>query len=208
MNTQRDATDLPNLDDLRRREPGAVEHWFLEYADALHSFVYYRVNRDPALAEDVVQETFLTALGKIERFDPRRGEMLPWLTYTARNCIRAALRRRGLSESVGRTWERIDGRLAAAFKELDAAPLPDEVVERRETAALVQMALANIPEKYRRALRSHYCGDRSLEEIAASEGTTSSAVKSLLHRARLAFKAAFQTIADSLEAPPPERRIV
>ena len=93
MSTPRETTDRPDLDGLRRREPAAVERWFLEYADALHSFVYYRVDRDQALAEDVVQETFLTALGKIESFDPRRGEMLPWLTYTARNCIRAALRR-------------------------------------------------------------------------------------------------------------------
>lgn len=207
MDTQRDAIDLRQLQSLRRREPRAVERWFLQHADALYTFVYYRVNRDETLAEDVVQETFLTALGKIEAFDPERGAMLPWLTYTARNCIRAALRRRGLLKTVGDSWDRIDGRLAAAFKELDSAPLPDELLERRETAELVQMALANIPEKYRTALRGHYCGNRSLEQIAAAEGTTASAVKSLLHRARLAFKAAFQTIADSLEQRPPERRV-
>jgi len=199
-----DPVGTADLESLRRRDPRAVERWFLEHSDALHTFVYYRVGRDDALAEDVVQETFLTALGRIEAFDPGRGEMLPWLTYTARNCIRAALRRRGLRKSVGVTWDRIDARLARAFVELDSAPLPDEVVERRETAELVQMALANIPERYRRALRNHYCRNRSLEEIAASEGSTPSAVKSLLHRGRLAFRAAFQAIADSL-GPPPRR---
>jgi len=200
--------DAPDLGGLRAREPQAVERWFLRHADALYTFAYYRVGRDDALAEDIVQETFLTALGRIEEYDPGRGAMLPWLTYTARNCIRTALRRRGLASPVGDAWEAIDAKLAAAFRRLDAAPLPDEAVQRRETAELVQMALANIPEKYRLALRSHYCRDRSLEEIAAAQGTTSSAVKSLLHRARLAFKAAFQTIAGSLEQGPPERRVI
>jgi RNA polymerase sigma-70 factor (ECF subfamily) len=208
MASQHAAADLPYLRRLRQRDPQAVERWFLDHVDPLYTFVFYRVNRDPALAEDVVQETFLTALGKIGSFDPERGAMHPWLTYTARNCIRAALRRRGLLETVGETWDRIDERLAAAFRQLGDASLPDALVERRETVELVQMALANIPEKYRRALHSHYCRERSLEEIAASLETSASAVKSLLHRARLAFKAAFQTIADAWEPRPPKRRIL
>jgi RNA polymerase sigma factor (sigma-70 family) len=207
METQSNDAAVPDLRLLREREPRAVERWFLEHADALYTFVYYRVDRDEGLAEDVVQETFLAALRRIGEYDPGRGAMLPWLTYTARNCIRSALRRRRRTSSLGEAWGPIDAKLAAAFRELDAAPLPDEAVQRRETAELVQMALAHIPENYRSALRSHYCGGRSLEEIAAAEGTTSSAVKSLLHRARLAFKAAFQTIAGSLEQGPPERRV-
>jgi len=46
--------------------------------------------RLPELAEDVTQETFLTALNRIEDFDPDRGAMLPWLPYMARNCARKA----------------------------------------------------------------------------------------------------------------------
>ena len=42
----------------------------------------------------MVQETFLSALERIDQFDDKRGTMLTWLKYTARNCIRAALRDR------------------------------------------------------------------------------------------------------------------
>ena len=60
---------------LKRRLPEAVERWFLSHANLVYTFVYYRVGRDAALAEEVVQETFLRALQEIERFEPRRGSM-------------------------------------------------------------------------------------------------------------------------------------
>jgi RNA polymerase sigma-70 factor (ECF subfamily) len=180
---------------LRDRDPDAVERWFLEYADALYTFVFYRVGRNEELATEVVQDTFLTALRKIEYYEPGRGAMLPWLTYTARNRIRKVLRRRGRLRQVGDRWDEIDRKLLAAYRELNTSPLPDEVLERKETAELVQMALSNLPDNYRRALKEHYCEQRSLDEIAGGSGISESAVKSLLHRARLAFRTAFQTIA-------------
>jgi RNA polymerase sigma-70 factor (ECF subfamily) len=185
-----------------------IESWFLEHADAIYTFVYYRVGRDEELATEVVQETFLSALERIEDYDRERGPMLPWLTYTARNCIRKALRQRGRLQSVGDRWEVIDRKLLAACSELATRPLPDELLEREETAELVQMALSNLPDKYRIALRQHYCLQRPLREIADDLGVTEGAVKSLLHRARLAFKAAFETIAESFERQPRPRRVI
>jgi RNA polymerase sigma-70 factor (ECF subfamily) len=194
----------------KRKKPRAgqeVERWFLEHADAIYTFVFYRVGKDEELATDVVQETFLSALERIDDYDPKRGPMLPWLTYTARNCIRKALKQRGRLKSLGDRWEVIDRKLLAAYGELASSPLPDEVLEKEETAELVQMALSNLPGNYRRALQEHYCRQRSLHEIARGLGVTEGAVKSLLHRARLAFKAAFETIANSFESEPRPRRV-
>ena len=185
-----------------------IERWFLEHADAIYTFVFYRVGRDEELATEVVQETFLAALERIEDYDRERGPMLPWLTYTARNCIRKALRQRGRLRSLGDRWEVIDRKLLAAYSELASSPLPDEILEKEETAELVQMALSNLPDNYRRALQQHYCLQRPLREIADGLGVTEGAVKSLLHRARLAFKAAFETIADSFERQPRPRRVI
>jgi len=193
---------------LRERRPLAVERWFLEHADALYTFIFYRVGRDEELATEVVQETFLAALERIADYDRERGPMLPWLTYTARNCIRKALKERGRLRSLGDRWEVIDRKLLAAYSELATTPLPDEVLEREETAELVQMTLSNLPDNYRNALRQHYCLQRSLREIAGTLGVTEGAVKSLLHRARLAFKAAFETIAESFERQPRPRRVI
>jgi len=207
MDDHTEATPDPDLELLRQRAPRTVERWFREHADPLYTFVFYRVGRDEELATEVVQETFVAALHRIEDYDPRRGAMMPWLTYLARNRIRAALRQRARSGSAGASWAEIDRRLLRAYRDLATVPLPDEVLEKRETAELVQMALSNLPDNYRSALKQHYCEQRSLAEIARSRQTTEGAVKSLLHRARLAFKVAFQTIAASLDEPSAARRV-
>ena len=193
---------------LRKRRPEAVERWFLEHADAVYTFVFYRVGKDEELATEVVQQAFLGALERIEEYDPARGAMLPWLTYGARNYIRKALRERGRLKALGDRWEAIDRRLLAAYGKLAESPLADEILEKEETVELVQMALSNLPDNYRSALQQHYCQQRSLRDMAGSLGISEGAVKSLLHRARLAFKAAFETIAESFERRPGPRRVI
>jgi RNA polymerase sigma-70 factor (ECF subfamily) len=199
--TQTPAMDrFPDLDGLRRGRPEAIEGWFETYADSLYAFVFYRVGRDPELAADVVQETFLTALGKIRTYDPERGEMLPWLTFMARNATRKTLRQEARYES-RELWERIDGRVVEGLRGLDVAPLPDDVLERKETAELVQLALSRLSSGYRQLLEQRYHHQRSVREIARSQGVTSGSVKTRLHRARLAFKTAFESVLQSLEPP-------
>jgi RNA polymerase sigma-70 factor (ECF subfamily) len=197
-------TDLARL---RQRRPEAVERWFREHADGVYTFVFYRVGKDDDLAAEVAQETFVTALGRIGDYDPERGAMSTWLTYTARNCIRSALTRSKRHRAEAARWQAIDKALVAAYGEMEHAPLPDEIVEKHETADLVRMTLAHLPEDYREALTRRYCQQQPLEEIAASRGTTAVAVKSTLHRARLAFKAAFLTLAGSLETRSASRRM-
>jgi len=183
---------------LRRREKDEVDRWFERFADVVYGFIYYRVGRDADLAADVAQETFVAALERIERFDPQRGEMFPWLTHIARNCIRKALRRRGKDTTLPDFWETLDRRLVRAVTDLGADPLPEELLARKETAELVRMALTNLPFRYQVALRRHYFEELSLHEMAALEGSSEGAMKVLLHRARKAFRTAFETITTSL----------
>ncbi len=179
---------------LRRRDPDAVERWFLQYADALYTFVLHRVGKDEDLAADVAQDTFVHALKNIGDYRPERGSMFAWLTWTARNRIRRSLRVRRRFAPLIDAWDAADRELEKAAEAVDPRPLSRELLERRETEDLVQMALANVPFRYGKVLRRHYCHEQPLRQIAASEGMTEGAVKALLHRARLAFKAAFQAL--------------
>jgi len=197
-----------DLDALRRRQPRAVEPWFLEHADSLYTFVFYRVGKDEELATDVVQDVFVTALDKIDRYDPSRGCMSTWLTCIARNCIRRALEKKRQHPSQIAYWEEIDQKLLAACKELSTAPLPEEALTRQETTELVHMAMSNLPENYQRALRQRYYDQRPLQAIARYEGVTEGAVKSLLYRARQAFRTAFEMFADTLDDHVPTRGVV
>jgi RNA polymerase sigma-70 factor (ECF subfamily) len=190
----------PSIDliGLHLRRSDAVESWFRAYADALYTFVFYRVGRNEEVAADVAQETFVTALDKIESFDPERGDMLPWLTYIARNCIRKALRQHRQFATTDDLWDEVDRCLLVAFSTLAKEPLPDEVLERQETAELVRMALSNLPLRYQRAIEKRYFEQLSLRQIAAAEELTEGAVKSLLHRAKAAFQVAFESITETL----------
>jgi RNA polymerase sigma-70 factor (ECF subfamily) len=195
----------PDPGALKRRDQGAVEEWFLAHADQVYTFAFYRVGNDPEVAADVVQETFLTALDRIDQYEPERGAMSVWLMYLARNCIRAANRHRSRVAADDTIWERIDARLVPSYLDLAVDDLPSDALEKQETVALVQATLANLPESYRWALVEHYFEQRSLAEMTRRCDLTTSGVKSLLFRARAAFKCVFCTIAEELgsvaEAP-------
>jgi RNA polymerase sigma-70 factor (ECF subfamily) len=191
-----------DVERLRRGRPDAVSAWFDAYADPLYTFVLSRVGRNADLAAEITQETFVTALARIRDFDPERGEMLPWLTYMARNAIRKALRHQSRNRPLLEPWRQLDRPTAAALADLEAAPLPDEIVEREETAEMVRSALSTLSARHQRALRQRYFLQLSVREMAEHEGVSEGAVRVLLHRARRAFQGAFEDLA--LEIAKPE----
>lgn len=174
-----------------------VRKWFAEYADPLYTLVFYKVGGDGDTAGDVVQETFLTALKKIEDYEPRRGSMFAWLSWLSRNCIKKALKEKSRNVSYQLNESGVDEVLSDAYIQVATHPLPEEVLERAETAELVRETLGSIPGRYRKVLRQYYYEQSSAKEIAESQKISGVAVRVLLHRARAAFKQAFLKSAES-----------
>lgn len=181
---------------LRERDHKTLQRWFDRYVDDVYGYVYFRVGRDESLAADVVQETFLQALERLEAFDPRRGTMVAWLTTLSRNPITRALQATGRT-SIDQRWQKLDAYLRRRFEHLATELLPSDILEKRETVELVEMTLASIPGNYRTVLTLYYHRGLSLRDIAARTRRTEGAVKVLLHRARQAFKEAFVRLASS-----------
>lgn len=177
-----------DLGRLRERRPEDIRIWFETYFAVVHGFVCRRVATCPDVAEDVTQDTFLVALRHIDEYDPDRGAMLPWLTFIARNCARKALRR---ARRVG-TVDITEAEGGVGFPDLETGPLPEELLVRSETVDRVHAALAILAPHHQRVLERHYFLEQPLEKIACTEAITIAAVKSLLYRARLAFKTAFE----------------
>jgi len=186
-----------DIEGLRLGRPDAIETWFETFSDPIYSFIFYRVGKDRSLAEDVAQETFLTDLENIGRYDPSRGEMFPWLTYIARNNIRKALRHARRHVRVGRLWDDVDSSFFAGLQRLNEAALPDAVLERQETAELVRLALSQLAPRYQDLLRAHYFAETAVG-TADREAPSPGAARVRLHRARLAFKAAFEAVVSAL----------
>ena len=183
--------------DLRAAQDGdkvAIARFYDAHVDGLYAFVFYRVGRDATLAEDVVQETFTLALTKRDAYDTARGSVGSWLTVLSRNVIRDHLRDHRRADELQTTWERIDATLAQTFAAMAERPLPGEVLERAETRDLVHMAVANLPDQYRTALTRKYVDGESLETLAGELGISIDATKSLLARARRAFRDTFATL--------------
>ena len=192
--------------DLRAARAGdrqAIERFYDAHVDGLYTFVFYRVGRDSSLAEDVVQETFTIALSRQAEFDPVRGSIGSWLTVLSRNVIRDHLRAHRRSDELATTWDRIDATLAQNFAAMAERPLPGEVLERAETRDLVHMAVAHLPGQYRTALTRKYVDGETLETLAGELGISVDATKSLLARARRAFRDTFATLSANLSEVSP-----
>jgi RNA polymerase sigma-70 factor (ECF subfamily) len=178
----------------RSGDRDAIARVYDTHVDGLYAFVFYRIGRDQTLAEDVVQETFALALSRQADYDAARGSLASWLAVLSRNVIRDHLRAHRRSDDLQQTWERIDATLAQTFAAMAERPLPGEVLERAETRDLVHMAVANLPEQYRTALTRKYVDGESLETLASELGISVDAAKSLLARARRAFRDTFATL--------------
>jgi len=187
-----------DLDAARAGDRAAIGRFYDLHVDGLYAFVFYRVGRDAALAEDVVQETFAVALSRETAYDPARGSLGGWLTMLSRNVIRDHLRAHRRSDELQARWDRIDATLAQTFAAMAERPLPGEVLERAETHDLVHMAVANLPAQYRTALTRKYVDGETLETLARELGISVDATKSLLARARRAFRDTFAALSANL----------
>lgn len=181
----------------------ALAHLYDEHVDGLYAFVFYRVGGDAALAEDVVQETFTQALRRQADYEPSRGSLATWLSTLSRNVIRDHLRAHRRGDELAGAWQQIDQSLGQIFAALAQSPLPGEVLQRNETRDLVNMAIANLPETYRAALTRKYVEGESLDQIAAALGISAEAAKSLLARARRAFRETFSALSHTFSEVAP-----
>jgi RNA polymerase sigma-70 factor (ECF subfamily) len=137
----------------------------------------YRMLGDPKEAEDAAQETFLRAYRKIDTYDPSRKFSTWLLSIASHHCI-DRLRRRRL------TWLSLEEEGLPPAALVSHQPGPERRALQSEQEANVQALLNTLPADYRMAVVLYYWYDLSYEEIAQTTGTTVSAIKSRLFRAR------------------------
>lgn len=139
-----------------------------------------RMLGDAGEAEDVAQEVFVSLHRSLPSF---RGEsrISTWLFRIAKNhCLNRlkALGRRGRGRQLS---------LEAVDESDGGERRPDRLLEQRERDALVQAAIAELPEDHRLVVILRDIEGLAYEEIAAVLGEPEGTVKSRLHRGRLAL---------------------
>ncbi len=146
-----------------------------------------RLTRNEAEAEDVVQETFLSAFKAIGQFDGR-AELRTWLYRIAYNAAMMRLRRsRRDMVSLDEAVESEDG-TPIPQQLYDWSKLPEEELRKAELRAEMEKAIEGLPEKLRLVFVLRELEDLSTEETAQTLGLKVEAVKTRLHRARLSLR--------------------
>jgi RNA polymerase sigma-70 factor, ECF subfamily len=158
-------------------DEAAWRSWYEgEYA-GLYAYVLWRCAGLRDHADDVVQETWLTAVRRIRRFDPAQGSFAGWLRGIAGNVLSNHFRRHQR-----RRAQPLNGQL----------PAPDTDRHRRDQAERIAQALSRLPPRYEEVLRGKYVDGLSVADIATASGQSAKAVESLLTRARQAFREAYE----------------
>jgi RNA polymerase sigma-70 factor (ECF subfamily) len=148
--------------------------WYEESYPGLAAYVAWRCAGLRDLADEVLQETWLTAVRRLRHFDPKRGSFADWLRGIAANVLRNQFRRRARRASRLRP---LNGPYTAPADNAD-----------RGKAESVARALAQLPEHYEAVLRAKYLDQQTVDQIAADRNETPKAIESLLTRARQAFR--------------------
>ena len=146
---------------------------YRRHTPRLLQFALRLLGGDETEAEDVVQDTWIKAVEKLETFR-WESELSTWLHAIALNVSREALRRRGGRREV--EWPEDD---------VPAAAPPPEHLEPVD----LERAIAALPSGYRTVLVMHDVEGHTHEAIAEQLGVTPGTTKSQLFRARRAVRA-------------------
>lgn len=138
-----------------------------------------------ALAEELTQATVLDAIRGRNSYDPARGTLQQWLFGIANNTLALEMRRRQYQP-------KFNSDLLDHLQKLDSQPLPDEILERQETADCVRKAMDSLAPQERDVLAAKYQQDLSVRQISMQMNLTEKAVESLLYRARINLRTLLQ----------------
>ncbi len=174
------------------RDEGAFEQLVRRHTPALYAGAL-RATGDPQLAQDVVQQAWLSAWLHLPGFR-QQSAVRTWLTRITTTTALNALRR---------------VRPTAPLDEVAEPPAPldtEQQVQRREQARAVRAAVATLPARQRDAVVLRDLEGLSYQQVADELGCSVSAVKSSLHRGRQALAQALEPYRPTVDEMPAPRQ--
>lgn len=154
----------------------------LQYMNQLYSAAL-RYTKNPADAQDLVQDTYAKAYVSFHQFEPGTN-LKAWLyrilTTTFINTYRKDQRRPQLSDKELEDWQIAD----ASSHTSDQGKSAEDVALEQLPDSDIKRALAEIPEEFRVAVYLADVEGFSYKEIAGIVGVPTGTVMSRLHRGR------------------------
>jgi len=150
--------DAQLVERLKRREPQAMADMYDRYGRATYSLIL-RIVRNTAIAEDLVQETFLRIWNRVHAFDSERGALGVWMLAVARNRALDYVRS-------------VDGRMAQNASQLDEMESPGALADFEQNllnidrVRLLREALTKLNANQREVIEMAYYEGLSQSEMA------------------------------------------
>jgi RNA polymerase sigma-70 factor (ECF subfamily) len=199
-----DKSDAALLERLRRGDDRAFDDLVERYGPRLFAAAK-RLLRSDDDARDAVQDAFLSAFRGLAAFNGT-AKLSTWLHRIAVNAalMRIRGRKHRAEQSIDDLLPRFEEDGSWSDSGQGGALSSHEVLERRETRALVRACIDRLPETYRTVLLMRDIEDLDTEEVADLLGVTPNAVKIRLHRARQALRALVERALQESDGPRSE----
>ncbi len=178
---------------MTENRPPDPEIWVDEYGDYLFRYALFRL-RDPAIAEEIVQETFLAALAARDKF-AGQSSVKTWfvgiLKHKIIDHIRKASRERrvGQDEPPANSVEKpFDERGSWREGPAEWSVNPRTIFERKEFREIFTRCLSNLPPRLCEAFVLRETENLDSEEICKILGVSATNLCVMLHRARMRLR--------------------
>jgi RNA polymerase sigma-70 factor (ECF subfamily) len=179
---------------------------------ALMMRVALRYVRNRTVAEEVVQETWLGVLNGLERFEGRAA-LKTWMLRILTNRAITRAQREGRAVPFSSLGDDGDGeplvdpdrfrpesdRWAGGWKAFPQ-PLPEERLLERETLAMIDAAIAELPERQHTVIVMRDIEGWTAEEVCQSLEISEANQRVLLHRARSKVRSCLESYLDPAPA--------
>jgi RNA polymerase sigma-70 factor, ECF subfamily len=179
---------------------------------ALMLRVASRYVRNPTVAEEVVQEAWLGVLNGIARFEGR-ASLRTWILRILTNRAISRAQREGRTVPFSALGEEDDDEPAVdpdRFRpeadrwpghwQRSPDPLPEQRLLERETLAIVESAISELPERQHQVIVMRDVEGWSAEEVCATLALSEANQRVLLHRARSKVRSCLESYLDPAPA--------
>jgi RNA polymerase sigma-70 factor (ECF subfamily) len=154
----RDLADEEVMQLVQSGNPRAFELLYDRHGGAAFSLAYRMVG-NRVMAEDIIQEAFLSIWRSRQRYDQARGSVRTWVLGIVHNRAIDVLRRSFVHDRRRETMEGVEERHEAPER-------TDVEAARREEARSIRSALETLPDEQRRTIELAYFGGFSHSQIA------------------------------------------
>ncbi len=150
-----------------------LECWMTRYQNLIYS-ICFRLTGDQFDAEDLAQDTFLSAYRSISRFDGQNEKA--WLCRIATNkCI----------DHLKRAGRRSIPTEEVFFSSLpDSRSSPEQETLEAELQEQLRVCCSQLPEPYRQVALDHYYHEMDINEIVAKTGKNKKTLQTQIYRAK------------------------